>query len=428
MEDIINFQIKDFGPINECDMNLGKINIIGGPNASGKSTASKLLYCFLKASCNQRQDFAYACLSNSIRRLNNKLSDDFRYGMRNRGSDFFDLYHDYELLKENYISSPEYPNKFIDKEIQDIDEDVVEIQYNGDSFYVSLLNNLLPMEFSMENLFGFVSFNEESDENAFFDIRDFSRMDLSLEQSIDESYTPKNYLDIYDVFYIDSFSIFDLGRRPIELFSRNMKYYDHVDYLRLLIRDIEDDSREYNDKRRNRDIIDVQEKIEKVIGGKFEFKNRRFNFNSKDNGPLSMQETASGIKQIGVIQLLLKGRKLKEDSFLILDEPEVNLHPEWQFKLAEILVLLVKDLNISLYINTHSPMFIEAMEVFTKYYDLKDDTYYYLTKLDKDSVRTGYKFKYIDIDDMQELYDNLSDPYNQIDDFRLKANFKQYDS
>ena len=52
--------------------------------------------------------------------------------------------------------------------------------------------------------------------------------------------------------------------------------------------------------------------------------------------PCDMQSTASGIKQIGVIQLLLSNCKLKEDSFLIIDELEVNLHPEWQFKLAEI--------------------------------------------------------------------------------------------
>ena len=42
-----------------------------------------------------------------------------------------------------------------------------------------------------------------------------------------------------------------------------------------------------------------------------------------------MGNTASGIKQIGVVQLLLSNRKLQENSVLIIDEPEVNLHPEW---------------------------------------------------------------------------------------------------
>ena len=45
---IININIQNFGAISESNMNIGKINIVGGQNATGKSTASKLLYCFLK--------------------------------------------------------------------------------------------------------------------------------------------------------------------------------------------------------------------------------------------------------------------------------------------------------------------------------------------------------------------------------------------
>ena len=47
----------------------------------------------------------------------------------------------------------------------------------------------------------------------------------------------RNYLNIFDVFYIDSFSIFDLNRRPIGPLRR--KYFDHVDYLRLIIQENE---------------------------------------------------------------------------------------------------------------------------------------------------------------------------------------------
>ena len=81
-----------------------------------------------------------------------------------------------------------------------------------------------------------------------------------------------------------------------------------------------------------------------------------------------MGDTSSGIKQIGIIQILLANRKLKENSLLIIDEPEVNLHPEWQIKFAEILCILANDLNVYVYINTHSPMFIEAMSIFSEYY------------------------------------------------------------
>ena len=34
----MKLKIKDIGPINEANINLGKLNIIGGQNGSGKST------------------------------------------------------------------------------------------------------------------------------------------------------------------------------------------------------------------------------------------------------------------------------------------------------------------------------------------------------------------------------------------------------
>ena len=45
----MRLKINNIGPINEADINLGKLNIVGGVNGSGKSTSSKLLYSFLLA-------------------------------------------------------------------------------------------------------------------------------------------------------------------------------------------------------------------------------------------------------------------------------------------------------------------------------------------------------------------------------------------
>ena len=40
-------EINDFDPINKAEIELNKINIIAGHNASGKTTSSKLVYSFL---------------------------------------------------------------------------------------------------------------------------------------------------------------------------------------------------------------------------------------------------------------------------------------------------------------------------------------------------------------------------------------------
>lgn len=413
MEKIKNFNIKNFGPINEADINIGKINIVAGHNSTGKSTASKFLYCYLKSSCSKRQDFAYESLKYQIFQVLSRLNHDYRYSRKIRDWGLEDILDDYERSKDEFYGSDDNEfDKYFNKEIEDIDNFIELIQENDEPLHVSMMKNLLKIEFS----------------------RDFGSMDyesvvtVSVENSNDipssSESKPSNYslFDIYDVFYIDTFSIFDVDRLPSRFRYRRQGYVDHVEYLKSMLRDEADESIELFDEKRNKKIIEVENKISKIIKGTIEFNRGNFVYTPKNSEPCSMLNTASGIKQIGVIQRLLSNRKLKEGSFLIIDEPEVNLHPEWQFKLAEILVILVKDLNISIYINTHSPMLVESMEVFTKYYELEEDTNFYLTK--RFDERT-YDFVEIGYDNLYDLYDNLSRPFDSIEVFRLKTEYRK---
>ena len=69
-------------------------------------------------------------------------------------------------------------------------------------------------------------------------------------------------------------------------------------------------------------------------------------------------------------------------------------------------------------------MFIEAVEVLTQYYDMEDETNFYMAeKHDEDT----YNFVKVDYDGLYDLYDNLSKPYSIIEVYRLRAeNKKRY--
>ena len=130
-----------------------------------------------------------------------------------------------------------------------------------------------------------------------------------------------------------------------------------------------------------------------------------------------MKNTSSGVKQLGIIQRLLSNRMLNENSFIIMDKPEVNLHPEWQLKLAETIILMIKELNIPVFINSHSPHFIEALEVYSGKYNLIEESKFYLSK---ESEYDKFNFEEISRDDLVILYNNLGNPYNAINKIRAE--------
>jgi len=116
--------------------------------------------------------------------------------------------------------------------------------------------------------------------------------------------------------------------------------------------------------------------IDDIIHGTLYFHEEEINDNfrfKKEDGDFGVKNTVAGEKAIGIVQSLIYN-DLDNNSFIIMDEPEVHLHPLWQLKFAKIVILLAKYGNINFYINSHSPQFIEAIEVYSQKYEIQDHT------------------------------------------------------
>jgi predicted ATP-dependent endonuclease of OLD family len=68
---------------------------------------------------------------------------------------------------------------------------------------------------------------------------------------------------------------------------------------------------------------------------------------------IDLYNASSAIKQLAPLLLYLRFRA-KAGDLLVIDEPEMNLHPESQAKLLEVLCILV-NLGVKVLLTTHSP-------------------------------------------------------------------------
>lgn len=102
--------------------------------------------------------------------------------------------------------------------------------------------------------------------------------------------------------------------------------------------------------------------------------------------PLNVENLSTGLKSFVVVKMLLEKGILKEKDVLILDEPEIHLHPDWQLKYAEIIVLLQKKFDLTILVTTHSRDFLEAIELYSKKYDMETKCHYYLSRLEDEAV------------------------------------------
>jgi len=415
-------EIENLGLINKANLDIGKINVIVGKNSTGKSTSSKFLFSLLTAASSEGIQLANMDIHSKLLNFvlywgtkgSQEMDDKFKQ-IRNSlmrhsvSSELFDdIYSNIALTLENY--------DFKDKElcINDLNDLFRIIKLNKDEYsrYITVFNALIESEYgSSLNRFSNAHIKFHGNYNGVEFNQDIKIGVEKSQSNISKDFL--NYFNFQNVIYLDSPSI--LENNP-----RSSQY--HLRVLERKLKKIKNPDEIYSDEF-FKDLNDFKRRIDELIGGNFEYVPSEdvFIF-KKDDETFSMENTASGLKQLATIQLLLDNNELTKNSFLILDEPEINLHPGFQVEFAKILVLAARDLNITLYINTHSPFFAEAIEAYSRYYNLIDDTNFYLTE--KVDGIDKYNYNLLDNDEIIEVYDNLGNPFDIIHKIKVQADLK----
>lgn len=112
------------------------------------------------------------------------------------------------------------------------------------------------------------------------------------------------------------------------------------------------------------------QKLEKILGGRLAISKIRgkkeIRFVIDEDKSLNLTTTSSIVQQLSSLALYLK-HQAKLGDLIVIDEPESNLHPEAQVRVAELIAEMVNK-GLWVIITTHSPFILEHINTLMKSY------------------------------------------------------------
>ena len=427
----MKIKLQNIGIIEEADINIEGITLIAGQNDSGKSTVGKILYALIRGVNIDEERFN----SSKNEYIRNKIRDIRNLLLRTKTSSTQDekiqenfinsfLRNDFSLLNNsNLISNLDSDNteKLLNEinEVNNLYTDFSNqsIKNQLDTFIKEVTKRILltidsnevlhyELESYFENEFGSQIKNKFKKETSSIIIEGIKEKKILFQDSISfEGFDSISTFYYDDVFFIES---------PINLENRNFIRFHSVlrdknEYLNSKIFQQKKEYDIFSDTTNDTEKLNTI--ISEVINGEFAFNSKNQLIFKKQQIEFELNNVATGIKSFGILQLLLQKGILNSNSLLIVDEPEVHLHPTWQVKYAEILVRLSIEFAIPIVLTSHSPYFIEALEAYSKKYKYEDSTNFYFAEKKKD----GLSSKIINVNNnLSKIYSSISDASYQL--------------
>lgn len=436
----MKLKVNNFAKIKEADIIIDGITVIAGENNTGKSTIGKILFSLFNSLSNvdlkvtEERIKETALTNRSI--IQNKLSDSelsrnvinritleitkiinnvIWEQIRNSGEYFDSSFYQkikkvmeskFEIVKEKRDSWDEiieYICKNM-KEVFDIPEEkiILEIvsRYFNEVFH-----------FQIESL----SANEEDETSLILEIKD--KKDRLVFKDNNCIKLEDNIKLIHNAIYIDNpFVIDDMG---YYVSNRNTM----SDFLVELLTDTMEDG--FMDGlvgtvRAKEKFNDIYESLNNVVNGEIGFNsmNNEYYLKSNDfNKPISLTNLSTGMKSFVILKILLEKGCIREKDVIILDEPEIHLHPQWQIIYAELIVLIQKYFDLSVVITTHSPYFVDAINLFSCKHGTDSKVNYYLSDNVDNEVTMECVTEHIDL-----IYQKMASPIQELENLRYELN------
>lgn len=104
---------------------------------------------------------------------------------------------------------------------------------------------------------------------------------------------------------------------------------------------------------------------QRVLGGNVSFESDsgrlpRMEYRTPGRNPIGVHAASSLVKSLGALDIYLR-MFVQENDLVIIDEPEMNAHPDAQLAIAELLAILVNR-GVGVVITTHSPYIVDHLK------------------------------------------------------------------
>ena len=416
--------VKNIGKVKEANIKINGITVIAGENDTGKSTISKALFTVFNSFYNIN-DKVKQQRKRSIENIINKHTVNeidfdenfFNTFFKNSNSinliantiieNFATYIKDNNKLKNeilNYFKN--FDLKLKNSTIEDISQKIgVILNISNKEIESSILTDNLNNEFNgqINNIFinekGIIEIKLKNKQLKFIISNDKVE---DIEKTSETIITSEAvYLD--DPFIIDkNFDNEKISNHKI--FLVNKLFYD-------------DESTNNNVEKIaiSKKLENIYNRLNIVCPGNMVESNKNTNdfsyrFNNKE---LDIKNLSAGLKTFVILKTLLEKGILEENGVIILDEPEIHLHPAWQVIFAELIVLIQKEFNMHILLNTHSPSFLNAIEIYAEKHNIKEKCNFYSAYL------SGQFSEFKDVtDNIEEIYYKLARPFQDLENER----------
>jgi predicted ATPase len=371
------FKINNFGKIVEANIILDGITVICGDNNTGKSTVGKALFSFFNALNDYKSKIyvqKYNKLSTAIRHyvpdpwnlpMKALDSEDFIEFLSKHGDyfpleevrDYLALSYGIKLPKESLVSLVNYMNT---PEIAILNEYVFR-------YITNVMNGQTKNAFSSSGSRCSISGDFKDFTNTIKIRKEYCACEL--EEPIEHS-----------AYYINNpFSLDNLNEHRISILGSNPMSRNVVDAILQAQAAINEDSMTniLDSVQNKKELEIVRDIIKKAYSGETVIDHGRYYYS--ENGVfVDFRNISAGLKSFALIERLLETGVLKKKDVLILDEPEIHLHSEWQIIYAELIVVLQKTFDLTILLVTHSSQFLESLKYYMEFYEITERGHYYI--------------------------------------------------